>query len=929
MLSGRVSDQSAHRSVKGARIEVVEAARSATTTSSGLYRISDLPPGHYTLRISIPGSGAKPVEQPVDIGDEKELIADIALSPSGPGQDGSLPVILVTSSRIPLEISRSAEFQAPNVISMMTAEEIRKLPDVSAAEAVRRLPGISAENDTGEARFINIRGLDADLNGTTFAGVRLLPTNPASPLGGGRAVAFDTIPAGIIGAIVVTKTNTPDMDAEALGGTIELTPKRLGADDPSFLSVRAGSGYEPLRGSKLLDLEVSGGTRFGFGGGEKSFSAAGSIAYYVDSRGIDDLEESYVDGQSSGVPDKAFNDLQQRWYYLHRKRLGFGGELAFEPSERHRWYLDAYQSGYVEDQFKDYFIINFAGNATPVTGMPNALADTVSSYDRAETDHTETLRSRLLSFGGKDLLSNSTLDYRVSYTQSSYIVSKDYGWDFNAPSTAPIVYDNTTHPNWPTYAIGAGGPDPFDPAAYNLNNGGVSTSRENDRDREYSGVVNWTLPLYLWGDSDELKVGAGARLRNKVLAPLQTSFLSSSLSSVTLAPFVNNHDLTYYDNHYRIGNEFNGYALEGYYPVALANGLVEDVAGDTLADQQSYQHNKEDIYAAYGQYKVNFGALGLLAGVRVESTRASYAAYAVNTDATPPTVVLNTAKNSYTNAFPTLQARYEIAPQFIARASLSSAIARPGFQQITAAISLSPSTQTITQGNPALRPTTGYNLDLGLERYFDSGGTILIGGFDKELRNYIVSTGSRVAGSTLPQDAVYNAFRSDGIVSLQSFTNISQARVAGLEFAVEQRFKNLPGFLSGLGAGANWTWVSSRGDLRPGIGAPLPSTARNTANADVFYELHGIELKIAAYYTSRVLFQPNTSDATGSTDVYQSQRLLVDFGSSYSISKNAGVYVNVKNLTDNPMRYTEGPENRPIQREFYGVTVQAGINLNF
>jgi TonB-dependent receptor len=929
VLSGRVSDQSAHHSVKGVRIEVVEAGRSATTTSSGLYRISDLPPGHYTLRISIPGSGAKPVEQPVDIGDEVELIADIALSPSAPGQEGSLPVILVTSSRIPLEISRAAEFQAPNVISMMTAEEIRKLPDVSAAEAVRRLPGVSAENDTGEARFINIRGLDADLNGTTFAGVRLLPTNPSTPLGGGRAVAFDTIPAGIIGAIVVTKTNTPDMDAEALGGTIELTPKRLGANDPSFLSGRAGSGYEPLRGSKLLDLEIAGGTRFDFGGGEKSFSAAGSIAYYVDSRGIDDLEGSYVDGQSSGVPDKAFNDLQQRWYYLHRKRLGFGGELAYEPSERHRWYLDAYQSGYVEDQFKDYLVINFSGAPAAVVGAPNALTDTVDSFDRKETDHTETLRSRLLSLGGRDLIGNSTLDYRVSYTEGRYTVSKDYGWDFQAPGGASITYDNTTHPNWPAYSIGPGFASPYDPAAYALSD--VSTGSEKDRDREYAGVINWAMPLNLWGDSDEIKLGVSARLRDKVLAPVQTTFTGDSIPAVTLAPFVNSRNLRFYDSHYTNGYEFNGYALEAYYPSALANGLVEDVAGDTLANEQSYQHNKEDIYAVYGQYKATLGALGLLAGVRVESTHASYAANVVTFDAdgNPTSVILNTPKNSYTNAFPTFQARYEIAPKFIARASLSSAIARPGFQQITGAAQLSPSTQSITQGNPSLRPTTGYNLDLGLERYFDTGGTILIGAFDKELRNYIVGTGLRVPGSSLPQNSIYGAFAGDSIVNIQSFTNISQARVAGLEFAVEQRFKDLPGFLSGLGAGANWTWVSSRGALRPGISAPLPSTARNTANADVFYEAHGLELKIAGYYTSRVLFQPNTDDATGYTDVYQSQRLAVDFGSSYSVSKNTGVYVNVKNLTDNPMRYTEGPENRPIQREFYGVTVQAGINLNF
>src|SRR5579859_3509471 len=101
VLSGRVSDQSAHRSVKGARIEVVEAGRSATTTSSGLYRISDLPPGHYTLRITIPGSGAKPGEPPVDIGEERGPLAGIPLSPTGPGPDGALPVNMVTSARIP------------------------------------------------------------------------------------------------------------------------------------------------------------------------------------------------------------------------------------------------------------------------------------------------------------------------------------------------------------------------------------------------------------------------------------------------------------------------------------------------------------------------------------------------------------------------------------------------------------------------------------------------------------------------------------------------------------------------------------------------------------------------------------------------------------------------------------------------------------
>jgi len=87
---------------------------------------------------------------------------------------------------------------------------MQKLPDVNTGEAIRRVPGISLETDTGEGRYINIRGLDADLNSTTFGGLRLPPTNNSSPSGAGRAVAFDSIPIGFVGAIKVTKTNLPE-----------------------------------------------------------------------------------------------------------------------------------------------------------------------------------------------------------------------------------------------------------------------------------------------------------------------------------------------------------------------------------------------------------------------------------------------------------------------------------------------------------------------------------------------------------------------------------------------------------------------------------------------------------------------------------------------------------------------------------------------
>ena len=95
--------------------------------------------------------------------------------------------------------------QAPNIIDVQPLSEIIKLPDVNTAEALQRIPGISLETDSGEGRFVHIRGLDADLNGATYGGVRLPASNPSSPSGGGRAVAFDIFPTGVIGGVELTQ----------------------------------------------------------------------------------------------------------------------------------------------------------------------------------------------------------------------------------------------------------------------------------------------------------------------------------------------------------------------------------------------------------------------------------------------------------------------------------------------------------------------------------------------------------------------------------------------------------------------------------------------------------------------------------------------------------------------------------------------------
>ena len=143
------------------------------------------------------------------------------------GQQGPSQEVVKPSATINRADAIEEKKEAPNIIEVQPLSEIIKLPDINMAEALQRIPGISLETDTGEGRFINIRGLDSDLNGTTYGGVRLPASNPSSPFNGGRATAFDTFPTGIVGGVELTKTLRPDGDAEALGGTDSYVSSQL------------------------------------------------------------------------------------------------------------------------------------------------------------------------------------------------------------------------------------------------------------------------------------------------------------------------------------------------------------------------------------------------------------------------------------------------------------------------------------------------------------------------------------------------------------------------------------------------------------------------------------------------------------------------------------------------------------------------------
>ena len=864
-------------------------------------------------------------------------------NPTARSSNNALEEVTVLGQHTTPSVARAAQEQAPNLINLTTADEMQKLPDVNTGEAIRRVPGISLETDTGEGRYINIRGLDADLNSTTFGGLRLPPTNNSSPSGAGRAVAFDSIPIGFVGAIKVTKTNLPEQDAEALGGTIDITPKTVPADGKPFAEIKLGSGEEVLRHTSIIDLAGTAGARFGGSGGYQPFSLLVIASTYDDRRGINDAEAAFVDNQVAGVPDKAFASFEQRYYTYHRERHGYGADFGFQPDDDNQWFVRYYDAGYSEAVSRNLLHWDFAGtNPTVDPNDPNGFDDTVKDVQKSLRDEKEYLDSKVGEIGGKNIFSGgATLDYHVGYTKGTYYKPYDYNSTFQNSTTANGFYDNTTLPNWPVVRVLPGSNlNPADPAGYVLN--GLSDQTQHSNDNELGVGVNLALPTH-WTEraDEELKFGLNARIRHKI-GDLTTTFINNG-PALPLSSAVYGGDVVYYAGHYPNGPQINGPLMRAVYAAALADGNVgTNLDGDALANV----HDRENVDAAYGQYQFGFGPLGVVAGVRIERTDATYSGNRsdssdsvasancpiLDPSTTPIARICPVSTDrTYTNYFPSVQVRYDLQPGLVARAALSSTIARPGFQQITAATTVDVDGNTVT-GNPNLKPTTATGLDFALEKYLPYAGIASVGFFGKEIKDYIAQQVSQTPGGQQQSGG------SLGIVHFYSFTNTPTAHLYGFEADYVQHFKDLlPGPLAGLGVAVNWTWVDDWYQLPvpdPVTGLStqsrtsiLPSTSRNTGNAELLYDAYGLSVTLGAYYTSKNIFGLGN---TAALDVWAQERFSVDFGSQYRVTDWLKLYFNVKNLTNTPLKFTEGPgPDRVIQREFYDATLQFGGVLNF
>jgi TonB-dependent receptor len=843
-----------------------------------------------------------------------------------------LPTVVVTGTVDPLSQDTAFDEQhnAPNEIDILSWQNIQQTPAKTIGQAVQQLPGVSVQHDTGEPRFAQIRGTDANLNIIKYNGVVLPSYFP-----GFRAVPLDSVPAALVANIDVIKTLLPYMDGEGVGGQFNLEPKSAFDYKGMYVEVNAEGGYGPLRNRPTAYGSFTFADTFCIGPEAKlGILVAGLVDWKQ--FGIDDLEEAYS-SPGVAITDKSISNYNLRFYTYERRRAGIGTNIDLRLNPDNRFFLDFVYGGYNEYRQPRFETVYSGLDVTsPANILPNGSFITTPGNVSVKKDMENTLQENrffTVIVGGEHKICDIAMDWKASYSQASQ--DQPYYNIYNFSSlpgsiTGSLIYNNLGHQG--------------DSPTINLNNlfgqnnphNYTFTSSVNQSFSSSDGIFavqgNIKIPLAIMNNPGLLQFGASARVRHRSFDQTYSGRTandpSGTSNSLFLDQVLSNNFATIYSHRYRLGPQIST-SIES---ILRHNPQYSTAVNETVPNAIGTWSADENVYAGYGMYTVTFDKLTIIGGVRVEGTNLSYSFNQGIFDATNAligTFPANGGKD-YVNVLPNLQLKYDITPNLVARLGYSKSIARPTFQQIVPAIENGDLQATIpgtegtasqTFGNGNLPTTRSHNFDASIEYYPAEGAILSISGFDKEISDYI------------KQDYFLNSAGGANV----SFSSINHARIYGFELQYEQQFRFLPCPLDGLGVRGSFSRIFSQGQTHPGREeTSLPSQAGVIWNAGIFYQKYNWTIWVGATFTGHNLLAvgapPRTLNGTTvppSADTYFDGYLQVDAKVQYAINKNLTVYFEGNNLNDGPLRFYAGDPSHPLQNEYYGPSFAGGVKLTF
>ncbi|MEQ9167230.1 MAG: carboxypeptidase-like regulatory domain-containing protein [Fulvivirga sp.] len=212
-VSGKITDENG-LPMPGALVVLTDINRGAITDNQGSFTLLNVPTGSYQIKISFIGYAT--IEKDVEVTSGISLDFNMQVS-TMLGDE-----VVVIGDRLKGQAKALNQQKTnSNITNIVASDQMGRFPDANIGDAMKRIPGITMQYDQGEARDIIIRGMAPQLNSVTLNGERL-----PSAEGDNRRIQMDLIPSDMIQTVEVNKAVLPNMDADAIGGSVNLVTRR-------------------------------------------------------------------------------------------------------------------------------------------------------------------------------------------------------------------------------------------------------------------------------------------------------------------------------------------------------------------------------------------------------------------------------------------------------------------------------------------------------------------------------------------------------------------------------------------------------------------------------------------------------------------------------------------------------------------------------
>ncbi|WP_440906341.1 TonB-dependent receptor (plasmid) [Catenovulum sp. SX2] len=883
-------------------------------------------------------------------------------------QEEASEVIVVKGLRSSLIKAQEIKMNSDSFVDAIVAEDIGKLPDVTAAESLARITGIQVTRFNDEANAILIRGLP-DVT-TTYNGREFFT-------GAERRGALQDFPAQALAGIEVYKSGTAKLIEPGLAGLVNVRTRRPFDFDGEKIAGGVHYGYNDQSDKASPAANILYSNRWDSSIGEFGVLANATYAraefyngvrfnanWFRDEHPNWNVQEEY-DGNAVVLPAEIgiYSENGERW------RPSGNLAVQWRRDDNLEMYVEGIFQGYRGFRNRDWIGLSMTdwdwlngtgdvhlNNITMVEGTDNRQIASVTktggvptmAYRSTNKDRTDTYQYAVGLIWKDDTIK---IESDLAYTDSEYKNNEwsfDTGLSFSPTIEADFLGDDGvlfSVPDW----------DVTDKSTYEMRGYFESRYKVTGKGTQWRTDVTYKTG---WGDWLHT-IETGVRFSDREATRSQGNryawiwdlhipmtdldFLEMEMTKNALRD--EEQSFTQYLAPTRDSITNNAEKLQ-----ALSyEKLTDKAAWDAYKWNQPIENDpenewlaKEKTYAVYLQTKSYFdiGDVGvdLLAGVRVAKTESSNYGISVVSREGERALEPREIHNDYIDVLPNISIRARLTDDLQLRAGYTETVTKPHFGDLNPALNISvvaPSEVDPDRevdhdafgwgGNPDLNPMEANNYDISLEYYFTENGYISAAVFYKELDGFI---------------KWYNRYVETpdyGTVRLDRPENAGEGKIHGWEVSLQTFFDYdfMPEPLHALGFTANVT--SLEGEKRDpdengnfGDFSTIPGLSKYTYNAALFYEKDGFYTRLSYNLRDTWITDSRASRTGGLVEERVKARNRLDFSIGYTFDDKITIYADMANILARPFRNnTLHPDGYLFPRDVRDEGRYFGVGMRF